>query len=75
MKTLLATYYLVTFLCTDSTMQDCEIYKSKPMLDVQCEKLSNKILSSARKFELPETVITYCTEDVSDLPVEGEKQW
>ena len=73
MKTLIAAFYLVTFDCTDATLTDCDIYQSKPMSEQQCEAESNRVLRMAREFQLPGAVITYCTEDVNNLPVNGRE--
>lgn len=74
MKSLLAAFYLVTFDCTDATLTNCDIYQSKPMSAQQCEAESNRVLLMAREFNLPGAVITYCTEDLNNLPVnEGSK--
>lgn len=73
MKTLLAAFYLVTFDCTDATLTNCNIYQSKPMSETQCAAESARVLSMAREFQLPGAVLTYCTSDVSNLPVnDGE---
>lgn len=73
MKTLLAAFYLVTFDCTDATLTDCDIYQSKPMQEWQCELESKRVLRMAREFQLPGAVLTYCTQDINNLPVnEGE---
>lgn len=69
MKTLIASYYLVTFICTNSSLTNCEVYNSKPMLDIECEQASTKVLEMARTLELKETILTYCTEDINDLPI------
>jgi hypothetical protein len=69
MKSLLATFYLVTFDCADATLTDCDIYQSKPMSEAQCAAESDYILRMAREFQLPGAVLAYCTEDVSNLPI------
>lgn len=69
MKTLIASYYLVTFICPSPELLNCEVYNSKPMLDIECEQASTKVLEMARTLELKETILTYCTEDINDLPI------
>ena len=73
MKTLLATFYLVTFDCTDATLTNCDIYQSKPMSETQCATESARVLRMAREFQLPGVVLTYCTEDINNLPVSEDK--
>lgn len=73
MKTLLAAFYLVTFDCNDATLTDCDIYQSKPMSEQHCEAESNRVLRMAREFNLPGAVITYCTQDINNLPVNEDK--
>ena len=75
MTKLLASYYLMTFLCTDSSLTNCDIYKSQPMTDAQCEQAAINVGEVAKKLEVKETVLFYCTEDTSDLPIYGEPQW
>lgn len=63
---------LVTWICQDGTLKDCEIYQREIKPPLTCEAASENVLRTAQMFKLPETIITYCTNDagLSDLPIE-----
>lgn len=69
---LLATFHLVTFICQDATLTDCEVYTSKPMSEQACEVAAVNVGNRAKVFNLPETIVFYCTEDINDLPINVE---
>lgn len=62
-----ATFNLVTFICSDGTMTDCEIYTRENLTTIQCEAAATEIGERARKLQLPDTVVFYCTEDLSEI--------
>lgn len=64
-----ATLHLVTFICQDATLKDCEIYTSAPMEPSACEAAALETGRRAKIYALPETIIFYCAEDLDDLPI------
>lgn len=56
---------LLTFICTDGTMTDCEIYQKaiEPAAGVSCEDHATIAGNAARTFKLPDTVVFFCTTD------------
>lgn len=62
-----ATFNLVTFICSDGTMTDCNIYTNQNLTTIECEEAAMEIGNRARTLQLPETIIFYCTEDLSEI--------
>lgn len=62
---------LVTWICTDATLQDCEVFQRQIVDPQTCPDAASNVLAIARKFELPDTIITYCTDraGLEDLPI------
>lgn len=62
---------LVTWICTDATLQDCEVFQRQIVVPQSCPDAADNVLEVARKFELPDTIITYCTDraGLEDLPI------
>lgn len=76
-NSLLTSYFLIVFTCNDPSLTSCEITEIGPLEERKCAALATHIGETARKLELKETVIFYCTEDIDSiktLPFEQTKE-